>query len=385
MKTKKIIWVIILVLFISSFIFSAIAYAAEIRTGDYTFISKDQVLNDDFITFADSIDIDGIVSGDVIAAGRKINIPGNVAQDVMAAGQTINISGLIRDDVRIIGADVNISGTVMSDVIVFGGNINIKQESLIEGDVIIYGGTVKINGKIKKKVNGECGNLEIGGEIEGNVDVKCENLIIGKESIISGDLNYTSTNEAEIQGKVKGQTVHKTPQQTTNRADLKAVLIGKIISLASLIIIGLILIYLFPKKSNQIVNIIQKKSTLSLGVGIILLILIPMICILLFMTIIGFPLSLIILCLYIIAIYISKIFAGLFIGKKTLVYFTKKQDITPIQSLILGLILILTVINIPFIGGIINFIIIIIGLGAIGISQKGLFKKKQEINRIENL
>lgn len=380
METKKIIWGVVLYLFISIFFFGAIAQAVEVRTGDYTFVSKDQVLEDDFITAADSIDIDGIVSGDVIAAGRKINIPGNVSGDVIAAGQIINISGLVRDDIRIAGADVTIGGTVMSDVIVFAGNVDFRKESSVEGDIIVYGGIAKINGKVKKKVRGEVGNLEIGGEIEGNVDVSCENLTLSEGSIIAGDLNYTSAKEAQIQGKVKGQTTHKTPQQVRKKADLRGIIIGKIISLASLIIIGLILMYLFPKKSTQVVNVLQKKSLLSLGLGFVLLLLVPIICILLFITIIGVPLALITLCIYIIAIYISKIFVGLYLGKKTLVYFTKKQEIPPVQSLILGLIIILTVINIPFIGGIINFIIILLGLGVLGIVQKELFRRKKEIN-----
>ncbi len=42
--------------------------------------------------------------------------------------------------------------------------------------------------------------------------------------------------------------------------------------------------------------------------------------------------------------------------------------------------LILIVINIPFIGGIINFIVILLGLGALGIAQKELFRRKKELN-----
>jgi cytoskeletal protein CcmA (bactofilin family) len=377
-KTQKTIIILIISLFVLIFLFWGVVLSAEFKTGDYTFVSKDQVLADDFITAAENIDIDGIVGGDVIAVGSKINIPGNIDGDVMALGGTIYITGLVRDDVRIGGGNINISGKILSDVIVLGGNVNITKESVIEGDVIVYGGTIKIDGEVKKNIKGNSGTMEIRGKIGKDVDISCGTLTLRPDCVISGNLNYISDSEAKIQGKVEGEVTHKTFKQVGRKVNIRRILIGKIISLLSLILIGLILIFLFPQKSNQTADTLQTKPFVSLGIGFALLFLIPIICILLLITVIGIPLALITIALYIISLYISKIFVGLYAGKKLLIYFTKRKEVPLVQCLIIGLIAILIIINIPIIGGILNFIIILFGLGALGIACKEIFKKDRK-------
>jgi len=97
------------------------------------------------------------------------------------------------------------------------------------------------------------------------------------------------------------------------------------------------------------------------GVGFMTLVAVPVASIILAVTFIGFPIALITLILYLIACYLAKIVVAEFVGRSVM----KNSGAV---SLLVGLLLVILAVNLPWIGTLINFLLILLGLGAIALS-----------------
>ena len=151
----------------------------------------------------------------------------------------------------------------------------------------------------------------------------------------------------------------------------------KVISLFSLLVIGLVLIALVPKIILNVKEEMMKRPGPSLGWGLVYLIVTPIVAGLLMITIIGLPLGLMIIPLYIIALYVSKVIAALVIGSLLLDRLTKsnKAKGSLIWPLILGVLIFVIVTSIPVIGWAIKLILVLWALGAVVQIKKDILKE----------
>ena len=82
-------------------------------------------------------------------------------------------------------------------------------------------------------------------------------------------------------------------------------------------------------------------------------------------TVIGIPLGLVALLMYIILFYISKIFVAVAVGDLLMKKFTGSEKRSQAVALLIGLVLLTILFEIPFLGWILYFATVCIGLGAI--------------------
>ena len=79
------------------------------------------------------------------------------------------------------------------------------------------------------------------------------------------------------------------------------------------------------------------------------------------LTLIGLPLALVLLVLWCLGLYLAKIVLAAFLGRSIL----SAPDTPVALALLAGLVLILLSINLPYVGGLVNIILTLVGLGAI--------------------
>ncbi|MBW2251171.1 MAG: hypothetical protein JRF60_11225, partial [Deltaproteobacteria bacterium] len=137
-----------------------------------------------------------------------------------------------------------------------------------------------------------------------------------------------------------------------------------IISTISLIIVGLLVNYFFPKQTEEIVSTIAGSIWKSLGIGLIFLIVAPLCIIISLLTAIGIPAGIILAFLYIIMIYISRVYVGLWIGRMLFGNFKESFTTFFLWPFVTGTIIIGILFLIPVIGWLLRFFLLLIGLGA---------------------
>jgi len=357
------------------------------------YISEEEIIESNFIQVGNTIDFNGQAQKDVIVAGGTINITGPVKGDVLVTGGTVRILGDVTGNVRSMGGTIEINGKVGKNVNAFGGVVIIREDAEIGWDVLIFAGSIEIRGKVGGDIKGGGSNVILANEVGGNVDLKIDTedneksyLVLYPTTDIGGNLTYTSLRKAEIKegAKIAGETIYKSTispivsiENTSGIFSFmgKIFLMGKILALLGLLIIGLIIILLARKTSKTIGEKMIEKPWTSLGWGAVYLIVTPVILILVAITVIGIPLSLIALAVYIISLYLTKIFVGIILGQKLLKWASKKQEVSLVWAMILGVVVFYILTNLPFIGWIISLLGVCWALGAMVEIKKQILKQ----------
>ena len=100
------------------------------------------------------------------------------------------------------------------------------------------------------------------------------------------------------------------------------------------------------------------------------LVALPVAAIIVAVTVIGLPIALISLVLYLIALYLAKIVVAEFVGRQLM----QSRGALP---LLVGVLVVVVAINLPWIGGLINFLLILLGLGALAVTTYRIVLRRQ--------
>jgi len=349
--------------------------AAELRAGEQPSIGPDEIFTDDFYIAGGNVTNSGTIIGDLVAAGGNILIDGSISEDLLVGGGSITILADVGDDVRVGGGNITIAGTVGGDVIVVGGQVQISGDG-VEGDVVWAGGALNINAPVSGNVRLTGGEVYINSTISGNVRFDGEKLKLGSNAVINGTLNYSAKEEAEIQegavitgeitydkraGKVKDKVFGKSGKKVIAGLISLAILIGVLMKLTGALVIGLV----FHRYTETLVNNALSKPLREFGRGFIALIIIPIASILLLITVIGIPLGILGLVLYVGLMIFSMIMAPVLLGSIVHKWIKKTNTYNVSWKIILlGVILYILLGVIPVIGWIIRLILILLVLGS---------------------
>jgi len=321
--------------------------AFDARSGATVTVASGETVDDDLYVGANTVIIDGTINGDLWAAGSTITVNGVVNGSVMAAGRTVNINGDVGHAVRAGGETIIINGDVSGDVMVGGGDVNVASTAKIGGDLLFGAGIARIDGLIEGDIKGGGSEVTISNGVKGNIALKVESLTILPTANIQGDLTYG------IGGKVTGFLMA--------------------------LIAGLVIILLAPRRLTSIAESIRSRPGASAGWGALILFVTPIAAIIVCITIIGIPMGLIALALWGIAIYLAQIPVGLFIGRWIIGHFRGVEGkAIMVGALALGLVILKLLRLIPYLGFFIGLAVILFGLGAVVVSERGRRARARE-------
>lgn len=359
------------ILIISAFIVIPLGvWGASNNNNNQILIAENDVVSGNLLAASKNITVDGTVSGDVIAAAQSITINGRVEGDVLVAAQTIVVNGEVGGNIRVIGNSVTINSQVARNVNAFGSDVVIGKDSRIGWDVILVASSAQVKGIITGALNSYVQNIIISGKIGKNVDIKtydknqAQKIIITKETIINGDLNYSSANKAEIESgaNISGQTNYQAPVVEKKNV-VSAWIWSRVFSILSLLLIGLIFLFITTKHTNNILRTLKTKPAKSFLVGAIIFLIIPPLVLVLAITIIGLPLAAILLSLWSAGIFLAKTMVAIFVGTLLIKDLLKKPQAPLFWSLIFGTLIMSILFSLPVVGWIISLLTIWLGLG----------------------
>ena len=359
--------------------------AADIRNGESLTIPAGDVINDDLYLFASDITIDGQVNGDVIVFGNRITINGDINGGVIGAGQDIVVKGRVKDSVRVAASTIDIESSIGGDLVAAASQVTIVPSGSVGRDLLVAAAAVQVNGPVGKDIRGSAGKLVINSSVGGNVDIAGDDVKLGPAASIAGNLTYQSEKKAEQakEATVKGETKHVPPPQSKPSGEtigqaiggLVAAVVGFVVILvlvvavikyAAALLTGIVFILLARKYIPGLVDTLKSKPWPCLGYGALVLFLAPAAIAIAFGLVIGIPLGLAGLAVYMLAVYLGHIFTGLFIGRWIL---RQRTDVNStgrlIAALALGLLIVYVCGVIPFVSWLTNLAVVLFGLGTI--------------------
>jgi len=296
--------------------------AGNFRFGANVKVAADETVAGGLVTAGANVEVRGMVEGGLKAFGANVVIPGDVQGEVKAFGANVVLSGRYYSRVMAAGANVTLSGVFDGDVEVGGARVTVAPTALIKGNLIHATADL---------------NLQKGSRIMGEVVQK--QVVVKKERV-----------------------------EKWGRRGLLALLpVGMffwLVSLAALIIVGVLINYLFPKRTDAVIGAISKSPWKNLWFGLIFLVVVPVAIIIAFITLVGIPTGIIAGLLYGIAVYISRVYIGVWIGRKVLGYLKKSIATAFFWPLVVGVIIIALISLIPVVGWLFRLFILLLSLGA---------------------
>jgi hypothetical protein len=284
-------------------------------------VSVDSPIEDDIFAAGGKIDINAPVDG-VVIAGGNININAPVNGDVFVAGGQVSVNSDVKGKIVAAGGRIDIKGNA-KNVVIAGGNINIHSTAVISRDVVISGG-----------------NVNNAGRIDGNLTVRAENF---QNTGSAGSVEFIKSQGSQSFQRTMG--------------------IFRILITLGFLILGIILLKLFPVQFLKVDEEIGKSTLLKTVVGFVLIIVSMVVIILVAITVIGLPIAAIMAMLFIIALMLSTIFVSFAAGKKILDQLKLKTGNTWI--FVLGFIILNILFIIPYAGGLIQIVAMSLGFGAV--------------------
>ncbi|MDP3964702.1 MAG: polymer-forming cytoskeletal protein [bacterium] len=319
-------------------------------------VAESETIADNFVSFADSIRIDGNVEGDVIAAGGTVTISGTVNGDALIAAGHVRITGAVLGSVRIVSGDVLIEGPVAKNATIAANTLRVAENGSVGWSMGYLAWSATLEGPVYGNLNGRSLGLTMASSVGNNavVAVRGSDFKILSSAEIGGSLDYTSDTEVSIEdGQVSGLITH-TPAES-RETDLESWLTGgstmaRILSILSLILIGLLLVALVPKSVDKVVTKMQNNPFARIGWGIVVFLGVPLGVMVLCISLIGIPLGIITLLGYFVVIYLSRVYIGLMLGQWLVGLFWKGRKMTPLLPLIVGVTIFAMLTWLPYVG-----------------------------------
>ncbi len=368
---KRLLSITLLAILVSPFA----ALAAEFKAGEQYTLRKGETVNQNLYAAGGSVTVEGDVKGDLLVAGGMVIVTGSVAKDLMAAGGNLNLAGSVGEDLRVAGGTVTISGTINGELVVTGGQVQILSGAIINGDVLALGGQLTIDGAVKGKIRAFGGKISVDGTIAGGIDATAnEELRIGSHANIKNGIAYKSPKEAVIeQGSTIAGDVAFTKatwgakRDTSKRSGLYAFLgIWLILKLLMALTAGLVLFFLAPRASHEVVKNAFIGFWGAVARGFIILVVFPPAIILSLITVIGIPIGVVATFGYINLIIVSSVFAGILFGSFLIKHIFRKGEYgLSWKTVVAGIVALALVTLVPIVGWIICFVFFLASLGTV--------------------
>jgi cytoskeletal protein CcmA (bactofilin family) len=353
------------------------AAAADIRQGQEITIGASETINDDLYAFGTTVSISGTIQGDLIAAGNNISVDGTVTGDVIAAGNSIAIRGQVGGSVRAAGNTIVLDGKVTNDLLAAGTEVTILSNGRVGRDAIVGATNATFSGQIGRDLQVGSANMKIDGGVGGNVRARVDRLQLTDRATIGGNLSYTSKIEAQIANtsSVKGSIERQIPDDgsTTPLVTGPAALVVEWLKgLIGLLILGILVVFFFPGFSRRAGEALVRSPWLTLAIGGLVLIGLPILAIVFFAVgalIGGWWIGFVVLALFIVVLALSIPVAAVGVGGALLR--VARRPVPVWLALFIGLVALLLVALIPILGGLVIFCALLFGMGATTIAVVG--------------
>jgi hypothetical protein len=344
-------------------------HALELRrSNDAVTVAADETIDDTVFVMARIVSVDGTINGDLIALGQEVTVRGNVTGNLVTGAQSVTIEGTVGGTV--IGGAEGLSvanARIGRDLYGFANDVDIAAGTNVSGNATTFAETVDLDGRVGIDFRGFARTLNVSGAVEGDVEGYADSIAVLSTARIggnvtghvdqAGDLDVSSG--AVVGGNVDERLVER--EQRRNRYLTVGYYVDQIVRLGAAFLAGLLLLWLFP-----VLRSVSPDATAvvrSAGIGLAAAVTLPIAALILCVTIVGLPLGVLTFVAGAVALYFSKIVVAEIIGRAVL----RDPESPPhfAATLITGLIIVIVAINVPFIGGVINFALTLIGLGII--------------------
>ena len=356
-----------------------------------------------YILSASTAGIAGFLSTLRFTAGSAVTVNGEVGQDLLAAGAAVTI-----------GRDAQIGHNAYTA----GASVESQGGSRVGGSLLIAAGQGLVSGQVTNDLLGAADRLRLESTVGRNAKIAVgasdddwspsygyganmppmpyvqPGLTFGPEARVAGSLDYTSPEMVAGANSVSSQVTHSLPpqdqqlsQELARRQTTSSYVFDALRRLVALLLVGLLIAWLAPRWITGPAEKLLSRPLPSLGIGLVGLVAAPFTWLVALGVIIaiavifgllslgsltvltllaGFPaLGLVSVAILLALSYLCQAIVGYLGGRWILGRIRPEWNNQVIAPVLVGLFILGLLFAVPVAGGVLEFLIVLAGLGAI--------------------
>jgi len=299
----------------AALVLPATARATEFHKTEGAYeLSKDETVKSDLFVTCARGRIDGTVEGDLFFFGQSVEISGHIKGDAIIFAGSARISGQVDGNVRSAANNVTITGSVGKNFLTFNEVVNLDSAGKVGGSLTAFAESVGVDGHLGRDLVVFDDQTIISGTIEGEIQARGRSMSIGSSAQVGGPIHYRGDNPASVASGAKlaspvefTKAVHKSEYTEGHYY------VWRVIWTAAFVLFGMVLFLLLPKFAEETVSAGERVGA-PLGLGVLVFFGVPIAAIIACVTVVGIPLGILTLGLWMLAINTAEIVVGTAVG-----------------------------------------------------------------------
>jgi cytoskeletal protein CcmA (bactofilin family) len=326
------------------------ALGGKVRSDNQVVIRAEETVPNDLYVFGETVRIAGRVEGDLVIFGGQVDVFGPVTGDVLVGAGNATISGPVDGDVRVGAGQAMIRGSVGEDALVGAGRTTMASGARVGGDLIFGTWQMVMDGTVAGNVLGSTDDYIKRGSVAGTETVNVK------------------------------EPVEEAPPTMGMR------LVDLLRRYVSILAVGALFLWLAPQALRAAAGAMRGRPLPSLGVGIlgifgfVVLVLGVLLVTILVAVVLGLlglgslvgttvfggilTEALIVFLFFLAVAFVAQAAVGLSLGR-LLLREDARSFFRGFGALALGVLAVVIVSAIPRIGGLLEFLLVLLGLGAL--------------------
>ncbi|MFB6073906.1 MAG: polymer-forming cytoskeletal protein [Haloarculaceae archaeon] len=316
--------------------------AAETRTGDTVVVGPNETIR-----------------GDLDAFGGNVVIRGTVDGNLRAFGGNVEISGTVTGNVQTASGSVRVSGRVGGDLSAAAGSVTLASGGVVEGTVEAGAGSVLIDGTVGEDVRA-------GGQVR-----------LGPDADVAGDVRYGGQLDRADGARVGGEVI-RDPGISIGPGPMPRFPTGAFAAYGFLVTLltAAVLLAAFPRFAAGVVDRVRTDPVRTGGIGLLAVIAVPVALLVLVVTLVGIPLALAGLALFLIALWIGALLGRYVLG----VWLLSLADYeNRWVALLAGVVAVAVLVRlpVPYLAGLVRLVLFLLGFGAVVLGLWAWYRERE--------
>jgi cytoskeletal protein CcmA (bactofilin family) len=376
-----------LVLFLAA---TAPASATELRKpapgqGEVLLIPAGETIDDTVIATGRQVVVEGTITGNLVAGGQQVRILGEVRGSLMAFARDVVVDGSVGGDVFSASQNLDLRGRVLRSVHAIAADVDIAKGARVERDALLACESGHVGGGVGHDLHAVGNVFIISGEVARAVDVSSHELDLTTTARIGGEVTAAVESAASFTRAPGAQLAYEPQVRVVGTRGVSHELrqwltpgfyFWRAVSVAAALAFGLFLYWLVPALFLWPTPP-ERRLLASAGIGFLALVATPAAAVLLGITVVGLPLGVLAMGTWIVAIYLSGILVALMLGQH-LLRGARANGGAFALTLLAGLVVLQIAVHLPYVGGVVRFLVILVGLGLLVTQSVHLARRLRE-------
>jgi hypothetical protein len=339
--------------------------ALERRHAEFVTVAANETVDDTLLAAGTTVRMEGVVNGDLLAFGRTVEVRGTVKGNLISFAKRTVVSGTVEGSIFNFSQSLDLDGQLGHSIYGWMQYLRVDHRGHVGDGIVAGAGDINLEGEVKRSATIFASSADVSGSIGRELTMAGGSLTLTDTARVGSNLTARVRHLNDVRIADRASIAGKRDIQVRvreNRYTQPRFYFHQAIWLAAAMLVGWLGLLLFPAFFQACTQAVASGwRSLALGFGVLAGV--PVAIIVAAITLVGLPLSFMLLALYLVALYLAKIWVGAFLGRALLKPATATKG-DWILGLLVGL-LILTIVGfIPYLGGLVRFGMICLGLGA---------------------